>query len=155
MLIEQFNRTRDLPACSIVPQPTMLPRAPVKWFYGIKWRTAWATSCNMCHGVRWDSIRCVGHWLAYCTSPRCSQCTMGRGNWSTGRSPAPLLLCPPQIPHDVNCFRTRADAVGCRRLTPWATARPHSAVTEYYSLSQAWMMNHLGGDPASETSCFK
>jgi hypothetical protein len=22
------NRTRDLPACSIVPQPTMLPRAP-------------------------------------------------------------------------------------------------------------------------------
>jgi hypothetical protein len=26
------NRTRDLPACSIVPQPTMLPRAPPpKW----------------------------------------------------------------------------------------------------------------------------
>jgi hypothetical protein len=23
------NRTRDLPACSIVPQPTTLPRAPV------------------------------------------------------------------------------------------------------------------------------
>jgi hypothetical protein len=23
------TRTRDLPACSIVPQPTMLPRAPI------------------------------------------------------------------------------------------------------------------------------
>jgi hypothetical protein len=23
------NRTRDLPACSIVPQPTTLPRAPI------------------------------------------------------------------------------------------------------------------------------
>jgi hypothetical protein len=25
------NRTRDLPACSIVPQPTMLPRAPTDY----------------------------------------------------------------------------------------------------------------------------
>jgi hypothetical protein len=24
------NRTRDLPACSIVPQPTTLPHAPIK-----------------------------------------------------------------------------------------------------------------------------
>jgi hypothetical protein len=26
------NRTRDLPACSIVPQPTTLPRAETNWF---------------------------------------------------------------------------------------------------------------------------
>ena len=25
-----WNRTRDLPACSAVPQPTALPRAPIK-----------------------------------------------------------------------------------------------------------------------------
>jgi hypothetical protein len=28
----------------------------------------------------------------------------------------PVPLCPPQIPHDVNRFRTRAAAVGCQRL---------------------------------------
>ena len=26
------NRTRDLPACSAVPQPTAPPRAPVEWY---------------------------------------------------------------------------------------------------------------------------
>jgi len=27
------NRTRDLPTCSAVPQPTALPRAPLRIFY--------------------------------------------------------------------------------------------------------------------------
>jgi hypothetical protein len=26
---------------------------------------------------------------------------IGRGNWSTRKKPAPVLLCPPQIPHDL------------------------------------------------------
>jgi hypothetical protein len=47
-----------------------------------------------------------------------------RGNWSTLRKPAPVPLCSPQIPHDMAWARTPAAAVGSRRLTAWAMARP-------------------------------
>jgi hypothetical protein len=40
---------------------------------------------------------------------------IGRVNRSTRRKPAPMPLCPPQIPHDLT--RTRAAAMGSRRLT--------------------------------------
>jgi hypothetical protein len=43
---------------------------------------------------------------------------IGRGNLSTWKKPAPVSLCPPQIPHDLTWARTRASAVGSRRLTP-------------------------------------
>jgi hypothetical protein len=49
---------------------------------------------------------------------------IGRGNRSTRRKPAPVPLCPPQIPHDLTWTRTRAAAVGRRQLTVWAMARP-------------------------------
>jgi hypothetical protein len=42
---------------------------------------------------------------------------IGRGNRSTRRKPAPVPLCPPQIPHDLTRDRTRAGAVGSQRLT--------------------------------------
>jgi hypothetical protein len=38
--------------------------------------------------------------------------TIGRGNRSTRRKPAPEPLCPPQIPHDLTRYRTWAAAVG-------------------------------------------
>jgi hypothetical protein len=38
---------------------------------------------------------------------------IGRGNHSARRKPAPVPLCPPQIPHDL----TWAAAVRSRRLT--------------------------------------
>jgi hypothetical protein len=41
-----------------------------------------------------------------------------------GEKPVPVPLCPPQNPHGMNRDRTRASAVGDRRLTPWAMARP-------------------------------
>jgi hypothetical protein len=41
---------------------------------------------------------------------------IGRGNRSTRRKPAPVLLCPPQIPHTART-RNRAAAVGSQRLT--------------------------------------
>jgi hypothetical protein len=41
---------------------------------------------------------------------------IGRGNRSTRRKPAPVLLCPPQTPHAART-RTRAAAVGSQRLT--------------------------------------
>jgi hypothetical protein len=49
---------------------------------------------------------------------------IGRRNRSTRRKPAPVPLCSPQIPHDLTWARTRATAVGSRRLTAWAMARP-------------------------------
>jgi hypothetical protein len=42
---------------------------------------------------------------------------IGRVNRSTRRKPAPVPLCPPQIPHDLTRARTRAAAVGSQRLT--------------------------------------
>jgi hypothetical protein len=41
---------------------------------------------------------------------------IGRGNRSIRRKPAPVPLCPPQIPHPVRT-RTLAAAVGSQRLT--------------------------------------
>jgi hypothetical protein len=41
-----------------------------------------------------------------------------------GEKPVPVPLCPPQIPHRLTRDRTRAFAVGGRRLTAWAMARP-------------------------------
>jgi hypothetical protein len=38
-------------------------------------------------------------------------------NRSTLRIPAPVSLCPPQIPHVLTRARTRASAVRFRRLT--------------------------------------
>jgi hypothetical protein len=44
----------------------------------------------------------------------------GRETRSTRRKPAPVPLCPSQIPHDL----TRAATVGSQRLTAWATTGP-------------------------------
>jgi hypothetical protein len=41
---------------------------------------------------------------------------IGRGNRSTRRKPAPVPLCPPQIPHDLTWVRTRAAAVRSQRV---------------------------------------
>jgi hypothetical protein len=37
---------------------------------------------------------------------------LDKGNRSTRRKPAPVPLCPPQIPHDLTPARTRSPAVG-------------------------------------------
>jgi hypothetical protein len=42
---------------------------------------------------------------------------IGSGNRSTRRKPAPVRLCPPQIPDYLTRARTRAAAVGRHRLT--------------------------------------
>jgi hypothetical protein len=52
---------------------------------------------------------------------------IGRGRRSTRRKPAPVPLFPPQIPHDLTWDRIRAAAMGNRRLTAWAMARPAKA----------------------------
>ncbi|PNF15140.1 hypothetical protein B7P43_G15577 [Cryptotermes secundus] len=47
-----------------------------------------------------------------------------RGNRSTRRKPAPVPLCPSQIPRDPTWARARAAPVGNRRLTASIVARP-------------------------------
>jgi hypothetical protein len=42
---------------------------------------------------------------------------ISRGNRSTQRKHASVLLCPPQIPHELTRARTRSAAVGSQRLT--------------------------------------
>jgi hypothetical protein len=54
---------------------------------------------------------------------------IGRGNRRTRRKPAPVPLCPPQIPHDLTWARTWAAAVGSRLLTAWAMSRSTRVVT--------------------------
>jgi hypothetical protein len=49
---------------------------------------------------------------------------ISRGNRSTRIKPAPAPLYPPQIPHDQTRARTRAAAVGSKRLTAWVMALP-------------------------------
>jgi hypothetical protein len=49
---------------------------------------------------------------------------IGRGNWTTQKNFSPAPLCPPQIAHNLNRARTRAAAVGSRRITAWAMAQP-------------------------------
>jgi hypothetical protein len=55
---------------------------------------------------------------------------IGRGNRSARRKPAPVPLRPPQIPHYLTWDRTRA--VGSRRLTAWAMARPNYLVSSFH-----------------------
>jgi hypothetical protein len=65
-----------------------------------------------------------------------------RENWSTRIKPASVPLCPPQIPHDLNGARTRATAVGYRRLTARATPRLGFRLTTKVSpLAFPWNMN--------------
>jgi hypothetical protein len=49
---------------------------------------------------------------------------LGRGNRNSRRKPAPLPLCPPQIPHDLNWARSQVTVAGGRRLASWAVAWP-------------------------------
>jgi hypothetical protein len=57
----------------------------------------------------------------------------GRGNRSTRRTPASVPLCPPQIPHDLTWARSGTVAVGSRRLTTWAMARPQGSACFTFS----------------------
>jgi hypothetical protein len=47
----------------------------------------------------------------------------GRGNRSTRRKPAPVLISPPQIPHVLTRARIRTAEEESKRLTAWALLR--------------------------------
>jgi hypothetical protein len=84
-------------------------------------------------GMGWDWVHLVRRpifGLLYQSRMIDDECGVvgGRGNRSTGRKPAPVPPCPPQIPHDLTWDRTRAAAVGSQRLTAWAMARPSISI---------------------------
>jgi hypothetical protein len=56
------------------------------------------------------------------------------------QKPAPVQLCPPQIPHDVTRTRTQAAAVRSRQLTAWATAQ-HISYLRIHSIIQPYMLH--------------
>jgi hypothetical protein len=64
---------------------------------------------------------------------------VGRGIRSTRRKPAPVPLCPPQIPDDLTWARSRAAAVGSRRLISWATARPVPTASSHCAYCYGWL----------------
>jgi hypothetical protein len=65
---------------------------------------------------------------------------IGRGNRNTQRNPAPVPLCPPQIPHYLTWALTRAAAVGGQLLTAskCMCREPFFSlhILEYFSLVQ-------------------
>jgi hypothetical protein len=70
---------------------------------------------------------------------------IGRGTRSTRNIPAPVPLCPPQIPHDLTTWaRTRAAAVGSRDWPPelWHGLRGHVTYIDRHLI--AWNMHTRG-----------
>jgi hypothetical protein len=96
------------------------------------------------HGVQWDSV-CLAcqplfgplYQLRMMDDGECGAVggMSGRGNRSTRRKPAPVLLCPPQIPLDLIRARTQDAMVGSRQLTAWATAwlRRHISMEQWWN----------------------
>jgi hypothetical protein len=82
-------------------------------------------------GWDWVSWYCGHYWpIVPAPGDSDSDCEeiggmdISRGNRSARRKPAPTLLCPPQIPHDLTQIRTGVVAVESQRLIAWAMARP-------------------------------
>jgi hypothetical protein len=76
---------------------------------------------------------------------------IGKGNRSTGRKPAQVPLCPPQIPH-ADRTRTRAAAVGSQRLTAELRYGLLSKILDVLSsLQLKHQISHLYDIPLSVT----
>jgi hypothetical protein len=98
------NRTRYLPACSIMPQPTTLPRTFLSLWFHVAEGKPKASELNgskhspiqlyFVHSQDRDYVAWGGAVDGMIT---------GRGNISICRKPAQLPLRPPQIPHNPIC----------------------------------------------------
>jgi hypothetical protein len=76
--------------------------------------------------VQWDQVHSVRRpligWHLVVDYDDCEQ-RIGRGNRSTRRAPAPMLLISPRIPRNSTWDRSRAAAVRIQLLTSWPMAR--------------------------------
>jgi hypothetical protein len=95
-------------------------------------------------------------WLLFFTffrvlEHRWNEIDKGKPKYS-GKKPVPVTLCLPQIAHGLIRNRTRASAVGRRRLTAWAMVRPADGVTHdyegkpltLYHQKHQWLQTALG-----------
>jgi hypothetical protein len=67
---------------------------------------------------------------------------IGRGNQSTRRKPAPVPLCPPQIPHDLAWPRT-PDRRGGKPATNRLSYGTVSASSKYNQVFPGWLMKAM------------
>ena len=88
------NRTRDLPTCNAVPQPTSPPRAPTTCKYEDKVR-ARRLRC-----VLWFSFSLWFLWDKLYSTPSCKKEMQSRRNWS------PLFLMQNDTSVHINTLRT-------------------------------------------------
>jgi hypothetical protein len=77
-------------------------------------------------GMGWDWVHLVRRPLNGLLYPprMIGEDECGAVGGSTQRKPAPVPLCPPQMPHYLTRARTQTAAVGSRRLTAWALTWP-------------------------------
>jgi hypothetical protein len=61
-----------------------------------------------------------------------------------GEKPAPVPLCPPQIPHGVIGARTRASEVRSRRLTAWAMSSRRLVFLFCFAYTELWWVRQSG-----------
>jgi hypothetical protein len=90
------------------------------YFHGVVWEWVYLV-CRPLIGLLYQT-RMIDEYGAFCGM------RIGRGDRNTRKKPLPVPLCPPQILHDLTWDRTWAAAVGSRRLTAWAMARPSGEV---------------------------
>jgi hypothetical protein len=95
----------------------------------VKGPAADATDAPQPWGLLWNPVMKITMMIIFCPFP--SNGAPVEWNWQgkteeLGEKPVLLPLCPPQIPHWLTWDRTRASAVGGRRLTAWAMARPQA-----------------------------
>jgi hypothetical protein len=114
-------------------------QAVISHFFGIVtpglllmryWRLHFTYSVSGCN---WDWVYLVCQpligllyqpWMIDDDCGAVSGMRIGRGDWNTWEKPAPVPLCPPQVPHDLTWAQTWDAAVGSRWLTAWAMAQP-------------------------------
>jgi hypothetical protein len=99
----------------------------IVFFLVVKGPAANATDALQPWGLLCNPMMKMQMMIIFCPFP--SNGAPVEWNWQgkteeLGEKPIPVPLCPPQIPHGLNRDRTRASAVGGRRLTAWAMARP-------------------------------
>jgi hypothetical protein len=92
------------------------------------------------------------------------ECRLAGETEVLGEHPPPMILCPLQIPHYLIRAWTRAAAVGSRRLTAWAIARPDVALSHVFVLYTGnwdlegnlfcWLLSNHGFTPVTNTIGF-
>jgi hypothetical protein len=131
----------SITAPSAVQQPSQGSTSSDPWTSSMRlhiWSSTWlvtdSVSCFLSlMGWDWQWVHLVLRpllWLVVQAPDDDDDCgaiggmQIGRGNRNTWRKPALVPFCSPQTPHEMTRAWIRAVAVGSRRLTAWAIARP-------------------------------